>query len=500
MAAAASAAAAATSYDSFDDRYLGTKSSDPTVDNDGNALVAGALYFSTSSNTMMVYDGSSWIAATSAGTTSLLVFKYVVSSGTQDTFTGSDANSATLSYTVNNIIVTLNGVVLDSSDFTATNGTSIVLGTNAVTNDELVVYSFKSFEVSGALSLSNGGTVAGNTTFTGSLTGTLTGNASTATTATNANHVNVADNESANENNLIPFIEDASATGNVGLESDGDFHYNPSTGRITATELAGELQTAAQPNITSTGTLTSATVSGDLTVDTTTLKVDSSNNRVGVGTASPDTEFHVKGATTVANFEGTGGSSFIGLKDSDDGTVGFIGVDGGSIKFQTSGSSYSDKLVIDANGHVTMPLQSAFSVQANQQNDLAVNASTTIQFANEIFDQNADFDHTNYTFQAPVTGKYMLNVNLRMDNVQYQHTYMYMTLYTSNRVYEAIIDLDRANSNNTNWDYVFLPINVLADMDASDTAYVTMTIPNAGSASSDIVGSQKTTFSGYLAC
>ena len=61
----------------------------------------------------------------------------------------------------------------------------------------------------------------------------------TVTTATNANHVSVADNESTNENNLIPFIEDASATGNVGLESDGDFHYNPSTGTVTATAFSG---------------------------------------------------------------------------------------------------------------------------------------------------------------------------------------------------------------------------------------------------------------------
>lgn len=61
----------------------------------------------------------------------------------------------------------------------------------------------------------------------------------TVTTATNANHVAVADNESTNENNLIPFIEDASATGNVGLESDGDFTYNPSTGTVTATLFSG---------------------------------------------------------------------------------------------------------------------------------------------------------------------------------------------------------------------------------------------------------------------
>ena len=82
----------------------------------------------------------------------------------------------------------------------------------------------------------------------------------TVTNATNAAHVSVADNESTNEDNLIPFIEDTSATGNVGLESDGDFHYNPSTGRLTATQLSGTLQTAAQANITSLGTLTTLTV------------------------------------------------------------------------------------------------------------------------------------------------------------------------------------------------------------------------------------------------
>jgi len=94
--------------------------------------------------------------------------------------------------------------------------------------------------------------------------GDLEGNADTATTATNATHVTVTDNESTNEDNLIPFIEDTSATGNVGLESDGDFHYNPSTGKLTATQLAGTLQTAAQTNITSVGTLSSVTVSGDV--------------------------------------------------------------------------------------------------------------------------------------------------------------------------------------------------------------------------------------------
>ena len=58
--AATSETNAAASYDQFDDRYLGTKSSDPTTDNDGDALVAGALYFSSTATIMRVYTGSAW--------------------------------------------------------------------------------------------------------------------------------------------------------------------------------------------------------------------------------------------------------------------------------------------------------------------------------------------------------------------------------------------------------------------------------------------------------
>jgi hypothetical protein len=66
-AAAASAAAAAASADVFDDTYLGAKSSDPTVDNDGDPLTSGDLYFNTTSNELKVYNGSSWqIAAIDA--------------------------------------------------------------------------------------------------------------------------------------------------------------------------------------------------------------------------------------------------------------------------------------------------------------------------------------------------------------------------------------------------------------------------------------------------
>lgn len=58
--ASSSASAAAASYDSFDDRYLGSKAVAPSVDNDGDALIAGALYFDTATSAMYVYDGATW--------------------------------------------------------------------------------------------------------------------------------------------------------------------------------------------------------------------------------------------------------------------------------------------------------------------------------------------------------------------------------------------------------------------------------------------------------
>jgi len=58
-----SASAAAASFDSFDDRYLGAKASDPSVDNDGNPIITGALYWNTTSSDLRVYNGSAWIVS-----------------------------------------------------------------------------------------------------------------------------------------------------------------------------------------------------------------------------------------------------------------------------------------------------------------------------------------------------------------------------------------------------------------------------------------------------
>ena len=71
-AAEAARDATLAAYDSFDDRYLGSKASNPTVDNDGNALLAGALYYNTVVPEMRLYTGSAWVAAYVSGASYLL--------------------------------------------------------------------------------------------------------------------------------------------------------------------------------------------------------------------------------------------------------------------------------------------------------------------------------------------------------------------------------------------------------------------------------------------
>ena len=144
--AAASAAAAAATLDNFDDRYLGVKTSDPTVDNDGDPLVAGALYYNSTDGVMKVYDGGTWIAASAASQAIMVEYEYTATAG-QTTFTGADDNALTLGYTAGSIIVTLNGVVLDASDYTASNGNSVVLAVGAAAGDELNVRAFSTFDI-----------------------------------------------------------------------------------------------------------------------------------------------------------------------------------------------------------------------------------------------------------------------------------------------------------------------------------------------------------------
>ena len=148
---------------------------------------------------------------------------------------------------------------------------------------------------------------------------------------------------------------------------------------------------------------------------------------------------------------------------------------------------------IDNLGHVTMPLQPAFLVDAAAMSNIAIDGARTVTFSSEVFDQNADFNTGTYTFTAPVTGKYHLTANLRVNAIPTDATYFVAYIVTSNRnVLGRIFDPDGYDSSPA---YDWYSASSIVDMDASDTAYVAV-FQSGGTAQTDITTAS--IFSGYL--
>jgi hypothetical protein len=151
-AAAASAAAAATTYDNFDDRYLGSKSTAPTLDNDGDALIEGAIYWNSSTNAMYAWTGSEWGSISS--TADIYRFRFTASGG-ETSISGTDDNGLTLAYIPGKEQVYLNGVLLArTSDYTATDGSSLTSLAALAASDIVEVITFTAFELADSIARS----------------------------------------------------------------------------------------------------------------------------------------------------------------------------------------------------------------------------------------------------------------------------------------------------------------------------------------------------------
>ena len=150
VAAANSAAAAATALDNFEDKYLGSLSSYPTTDLDGDPLVQGSLFYLNTGTSeqigMYVYDGSGWLKASAASVASIVTYEYTATAS-QTAFTGNDDNGVALSFTGALIQVFLNGVLLSPGDDYTTSTNTVTLASGAALNDVLVVVAFASFNV-----------------------------------------------------------------------------------------------------------------------------------------------------------------------------------------------------------------------------------------------------------------------------------------------------------------------------------------------------------------
>jgi hypothetical protein len=243
------------------------------------------------------------------------------------------------------------------------------------------------------------------------------------------------------------------------------------------------------------------------------MRIDSSGN-VGIGTSSPSRKVSLVDSVNGYNLELQQTSAYnsgnqSGIVFSAPYNIGGSVTDlasirggkenatnenfGGKLAFYTraNGGSDTERMRIDSSGRVTMPYQPAFNVNPlSDQNNIAINTPVTVIFNTEVFDVGSNF--ASNTFTAPVTGKYQLNLALRLHNIDTAADFYQIKFLTSNRSYLSTADYGGLSSNPNYWTEAF---SVLADMDANDTVSITVS-QSGGSVQTDI--HVETTFSGYL--
>ena len=240
----------------------------------------------------------------------------------------------------------------------------------------------------------------------------------------------------------------------------------------------------------------------------------SSGGIVGMGATLPGdlgAGLHIKtadsGASVNANcdelvIEGSGNSGLTILSGASSEGLIFFGDSGsnaiGRLEYNHSTNAMAmttggnTAMIIDGNGHVTKPLQPAFLVtKSGAQSNVAINATTTIAFDTEVFDNNSDF--ASNTFTAPVTGRYQFNALINWNGWDTDYVYVWHKFTVSNRTVYANL----AGGNQVTADgYLFASSSVLVDMDANDTCKFEVEFPNEGAAQADV--QQSSWFSGYL--
>ena len=233
---------------------------------------------------------------------------------------------------------------------------------------------------------------------------------------------------------------------------------------------------------------------------------------IGVTTAKDlGTGIHIRtadsGASVNANcdelvIEGSGNSGLTILSGASSEGLIFFGDSGsnaiGRLEYNHSTNAMAmttggnTAMIIDGNGHVTKPLQPVFLVtKSGHQNDIAINATTTITFDTERIDINADF--ASNTFTAPVTGSYQFNFTITWGAYDTDFGYQYTMFVASNRTVYAHL----GSGNQITADgYYNSGGSCVIDMDANDTCILKVQFSNDGAAQAD--ASQSSYFSGFL--
>ena len=176
-----------------------------------------------------------------------------------------------------------------------------------------------------------------------------------------------------------------------------------------------------------------------------------------------------------------------------------IGIDDGTDTLEIGkGNAHgtTSHVTIDTNGIMTKPLQPCFHAYVGTtQNNITADSDLTINYDTEVWDLNADFDTSNKTFTAPVTGKYMFNCQYRVESLDNGANYYNLKLITSNCTYRALNDIKSWGINDP--DFFVFNMDVIVDMDASDTAVLKF-FQSSGTAQVDGGANDRTNQDGWF--
>jgi hypothetical protein len=142
---------------------------------------------------------------------------------------------------------------------------------------------------------------------------------------------------------------------------------------------------------------------------------------------------------------------------------------------------------IDSTERVTMPLQPSFSAYLTSNANGVVGGATTYHITNaftEHFDIGGNFNAANGTFTAPVTGKYILATWIHVGGIDTAHSYYEAMFTTSNFQYR--FDHNELDSGFAGTWYA--KGTIVADMDASDTAYLTYRLSGSSTGTANVAG------------
>jgi len=431
-------------------------------------------------------------------------FDYTATQG-QTAFTGADDDGKVLAFTVGQIEVYVNGILMDDSDFTTTGTGTVTLASAANLNDVINIVSFESNIPDNDYVPASGGTFTGAVTHSGAVT--LSGNVSGATTFTDE----------------VTFQKNINVGNNTNLLTNGDFTTNTSNWTATTATLSinsSRLQiipdasvngfatqqvdnlVVGRSYIASVDIIQDASTFGRLYIGTT-LNGQETVSNVNLGVGSHSFTFTATATTHYFALVVGGGTQQTTIFDNArlveasriefpaaSGTAPMIR-QGTSVNDLAIATNNINRLNVNNSGYITTPNQPIFRVRCANKNNVdgtssVVLAGTDFYQSNTLVQNGSHFSVSTGRFTAPVAGYYYLNFSTRLDNLG--SGYGYFTIMDNGGTTVT------RNLTNVNTTYQTLHCSAVHYMSANDYVYVQYNASGDSSVNLDSDGF----FSGFL--